>query len=68
LLHAGRLRFTTGETHVERTLERTGRLGGFDYDQIIDLALEAERGKVRGACAQQSPVDLVVLPSDWQKL
>jgi transposase len=45
----------------ERTLERCGRSGGFNHDEIIVLPLEARCGKVRGAGAQQAPVDLIAL-------
>jgi len=42
-------------------LERRCGYGAFNHDKIIVLALEAGRGEVRGACTQQSPVDLVAL-------
>ena len=38
-----------------------GGLGAFNHDQVIVLALEAGCGKVRGAGAQQPPVDLIAL-------
>jgi hypothetical protein len=53
---------------LESVLERRRSIRAFNHYQIIVLTLETGRGKVRGACAQLSPVDLVVLPSDWQKL
>jgi hypothetical protein len=52
---------SASQSRIECTLERHCRLGVLDRDQIIVLALEAGRGKVRGAGAQQSPVDLIAL-------
>ena len=49
-----------------RTLERCGRSGGFNHDRIIVLPLEARCGKVRGAGAQQAPVDLIALEVHWR--
>jgi len=37
------------------------RLGTLDQDQIVVLPLDAGCGKVRGAGAQQRPVDLIAL-------
>jgi hypothetical protein len=51
---------------MESPLECRRRFGTLDHDQIIVLALEPGRGKVRGAGAQQSPVDLVALEVHWR--
>jgi hypothetical protein len=46
---------------IERAPKRCRRSGALDHDQIIVPPLEAGRGEVRGAGAQQSPANLVVL-------
>jgi hypothetical protein len=48
--------------------ERRRRLGALNHDQIIILAFEAGRGKVRGAGAQQLAVDLVILALEVQQI
>ena len=57
--------FPAGKLPIEFAFERRRCLGALDYDQIIVLPLKAGRGKVRGAGAQQSPVDLVALEVHW---
>ena len=49
----------TGKSRFESMLECRRSLGAFDHDKIVVLPLEAGRGKVRGAGAQQSPIGLV---------
>jgi len=57
--------FPAAKLRIEFAFERRRCLGALDYDQIIVLPLKAGRGKVRGAGAQQSPVDLVALEVHW---
>jgi hypothetical protein len=53
--------FAAGKSRFKSLLEFCRSVGTFNHDQIIILPLEAGRGKVRGAGAQQPPVDLVAL-------
>jgi aspartate aminotransferase-like enzyme len=50
-----------GKSRIEGALERSGRLGTLNHDQIVILVLEAGRGKVRGAPAPRSAVDFIAL-------
>jgi hypothetical protein len=54
LLRTNRQSLTGGKSRIESTFERSSCLYALDHDKIIVLPLEAGRGKVRGAGAQES--------------
>jgi hypothetical protein len=51
--------FAAGKSRFKSLLECRHSPGAFDHNQIIILPLEPGCGKVRGAGAQQPPIDLV---------
>ena len=57
----GRQSFAAGKLRIKIAFEACRGRGTFNHDQIIILPLEPGCGKVRGAGAQQPPVDLVAL-------
>jgi hypothetical protein len=61
LLLAGRHNLASGKPVIESAFEACRYLGTLDHDQIIVLPLKTGCGKVRGARAQHSAVELVAL-------
>jgi hypothetical protein len=53
--------FAGGKLRIKIAFEACRRLCALDHDQIVVLALEAGRGKVRGSRAKLPPVDFVAL-------
>ena len=61
-IHAKQSILSNGKSRLQSALERCRRCSAaLNHDQIVVLALEAGRLKVRGAGSQRSPVDLVAL-------
>jgi len=57
--------FAFSELRIEIAFEGRRRVSALDDDQVIVLPFQARRRKVRGASAQQAPVDLVALKVHW---
>ena len=57
----GRQSFAAGKLRIKIAFEACRRPGTFNHYHVIVLPFQSRRGKVRGAGAQQSAVDLVAL-------